>query len=310
MKLVLLLTQPNRDDVRAFVERIRLSGLQTAVLTDSDFRFTRTTADGDSVGVFPADDTVYLSDRPDCLARLCSADACVIGYEHDGLALSCPEIVESLSSLTADYLTSVFALYDTRTPVISDETMALCRVSGQDFFNYFECCRREPYCLTPDERRYTDADCSELFRYHRMLSSVYPFTGTFRILSHGAEIGYIGIFPQDLGVSDETEFTIDFLIHPDFRSRGFGTGAVRLMLRYLAAQSGLKTVYARVHRDNLPSLTLLRNCSFSLVGELPEKKTDCPVRPFGDPPKCHASDTVLLLSRSLSGHPGTHIPPA
>jgi RimJ/RimL family protein N-acetyltransferase len=73
----------------------------------------------------------------------------------------------------------------------------------------------------------------------------------------GQVAGYIGHFIRD----DVPELSYE--LGPQYRGKGFATAA----LQQFVSEMRVRPLYARVAKDNAPSIGVLRRCGFSIVGE-------------------------------------------
>ena len=60
------------------------------------------------------------------------------------------------------------------------------------------------------------------------------------------------------------------VIDSDFRHRGIGRKALRMLAEYCRRNLGLYQLYAIVGNDNAPSIALFRSAGFTSVAQLPD----------------------------------------
>ena len=87
----------------------------------------------------------------------------------------------------------------------------------------------------------------------------------FAIMVDGTSAGFVSLEIHDL-ILRQANLGIDLL--PDFRNRGFGTEAIRLLLDHFSAHSNLTKVTASCFSDNLPCKRTLEKSGMRYVGRL------------------------------------------
>ena len=90
-----------------------------------------------------------------------------------------------------------------------------------------------------------------------------------RILGIETSEGLIGIIQLEelTWRSRSTELRI-CLGDPSCRRKGYGTDAIRSLLRYLFEDWKLNMVYLRVEEDNLPAIRCYEKCGFAKKGKV------------------------------------------
>ena len=77
----------------------------------------------------------------------------------------------------------------------------------------------------------------------------------------GELIGRAGIETnEDCG---DGEAELGYVIRPDRQHQGIATEVCAAILAYAGKELGLRRIFARTHRDNLPSTVLLRRLGFA-----------------------------------------------
>lgn len=87
----------------------------------------------------------------------------------------------------------------------------------------------------------------------------------FAIMVDGTSVGFVSLEIHDL-ILRHANLGIDLL--PEFRNRGFGTEAIRLLLDHFSAHSNLTKVTAGCFSDNLPCKRALEKSGMRHVGQL------------------------------------------
>jgi len=111
-----------------------------------------------------------------------------------------------------------------------------------------------------------------------------------------------GCAPEAVGAVDLTDYDqrnrraqVGIVIDADFRGKGFGRAALRLLERYCRSKLGLYQLYAIVGKDNAASLALFSSAGYVAVAELP----DWILTP--------RSTAAVVLRRCLEYQPHAHV---
>lgn len=213
---------------------------------------------------------LVITDLSETVLACESGNVPVWGYEHDGLRLSCREIIESLEDLTLSYLLDRYAYTTGRLPFFSDDGLSLYAIGEDEYVELYKRYRQEPYFLRDKQRSYTSDDVRELYRFREAVAAFHPGLGTFRVCPEGCPddaLAYVSACEETVG--DAALLTIDFYVLPDFRGMGFGRRSVSLLLHCLRNRLAEETdaglpaiVHALVHAENEPSRRTLVSLGF------------------------------------------------
>lgn len=208
-------------------------------------------------------ETLVVTDSEDTACRLEVEGFPVVGYEHDGIRLSCGEIIQSLSSLTPEYCETLNRSLTGRTAVFTSGPLALYPLSEAEYCDLYEAYRTEPFMLTPEQKNCTEADVRRQYRNRLAISFLTENSGMFRAELYGTPIGYGSVFEESSDYGPLT--TVDYYVPPALRGRGYGTAILRALIAYARAETPERELYAYVHRDNRASLAVLRSCGFQII---------------------------------------------
>ena len=220
----------------------------------------------DSENAIRSSETLVITDTEAISEQLCRKGIPVVGFEHDGIRLSTPEIIDSLEALTPEYCNEVFLSLTGRGAVYENDSIALYPLTEDEFAQAFNLFRREPYMLSEAQRNFTDAEVRALCQSRRILSQFRGNYGTYRVVQNGETIGFGSVFEDTLS-DDQTVTTIDFLILPECRGNGLGRTLVKALLAAVRRDDPKLTVYALVHPDNTACIALLSSCGFVKTSE-------------------------------------------
>ncbi len=213
---------------------------------------------------------LVITDLPETIIACASLKLPIWGYEHDGLRLSCGEIIESPENLTLSYLLERYAYTTGMLPFFTQDGLSLYTVNEDEYVNLFMLYRQEPYFLTETQRAYSENDIRSLYRSHTALASFCPGLGTYRVCPEGFPddtVAYVSAFDET--IDDTLRTTIDFYVVPECRGMGFGRRSVALLLRLLRDKmsespdtTDSSEIFALVHPENESSVRTLTAIGF------------------------------------------------
>ena len=207
--------------------------------------------------------TLVVTDSDDASCTASKKLFPVIGFEHDGLRLSCREIIDSPESLTPEYCLEQLLVQSGHMPAYSDETITLFPVSENEFLEAYEHFRKEPYMLTDEQKSLDRSGVITLYRNRQVLAQFTDSIGSFRAESCGITVGYGSIYQV---MENIPSLTVDFYVLPAHRGAGFGTAIVRTLIALADSQGESQDLYAYVNPANTASMHTLKACGFSRIG--------------------------------------------
>ena len=83
-------------------------------------------------------------------------------------------------------------------------------------------------------------------------------------LDKGKLIGHVGLYDIDR-IARKTEFGI-LIADDESRGKGYGTKATSIMVDYAFNVLGMHKVTAKILNENIPSISMLKKCGFSIDG--------------------------------------------
>ena len=209
-------------------------------------------------------EVLVVTDSAELLNTLKRDGIPAVGYEHDGIRLSCSEIILSLSVLTADYVTELHMRLTGRAAVYSDPSLTLYPMTEDEYCEVFQLYRAEPYMLTEDTRTLSEEDVRLLYQTRFALSRFAADCGMFRAVDHdGTTVGYGSVFDEVNGASFRT--VISYYILPSLRRQGFGRKLALALIGFARSNNPAREIYAKVHPDNKASIRLLTSLGFLLT---------------------------------------------
>ena len=213
----------------------------------------------------------------------------LIGYEHDGIRLSCSEIIDSLEALTQEYCREELLVQTGRMPVYADDTINLFPVSEDDFLTAYEHFREEPHMLTDEQRSLDRSGVIALYRNRQALAQFTESVGSFRAESRGNTVGYGSLYTEN-GVAP-IRMTVVFYVIPEYRRMGYGAAIVRALIAISRTDASSRDLFAVVRPANTASVRTLKACGFSLIETVAPDGTvtPCPSHALPETPPAPAS---------------------
>lgn len=111
-------------------------------------------------------------------------------------------------------------------------------------------------------RTYTSKDIVNWINFHNNNSEEVLLVVEDK--TTGKLIGHVGLYKIDR-IAKKTEYGI-LLADDDFRGKGYGTKATKLMVDYAFHILGMHKVTAEVLIENAPSVAMFKKCGFSEDG--------------------------------------------
>ncbi len=75
----------------------------------------------------------------------------------------------------------------------------------------------------------------------------------------GKKAGVFGLTRTD------SEAEVNYLLAPDARHKGYASEAIRALLQYAHNEWNVRRISAEIHKENLPSLALVKRLGFELI---------------------------------------------
>lgn len=229
-------------DIRAIAG---LSPMETLIVTDND-----KIAETASINGFP-----------------------VVGYEHDGIRLSCGEIILSLSVLTPTYAVELHNRMTGRYVSFRCKNMSLYPLTEDEYMEFYNLFRGEPYMLTEAGRGYTDVDVSSMYKRRIIQAQFTNNCGMFRVVPDETDeaVGYGCVLEEHSDTGLRT--TISYYVYPKYRGHGFGLDIVQTLVAFIRGNTPERDIYADIYTENVISAHVLTKAGFVLVSQSSGSKT-------------------------------------
>lgn len=213
--------------------------------------------------------TLVISDDSQFLCECKSIGCSCLGFSHTGEFLPVTYCFEEISSLTFSYLEYVHRrCQHMPVTIIDTETLLIREFTKEDIPSLFELYqqRTELSCIHQQGQDYPvfyEKFCS-------YIEKVYPFYdfGLWAVILKETEqlIGKFGL--QCSQIADREEIELGYIIHKDFRGKGYACEVIRKIFCYAKDTLSLNRIVAVIHPKNQVSIHVARKCGMHFEKEI------------------------------------------
>ena len=297
-QLVFVFVDPERTTLPAELsDEARRNNICVVLLSPDRFRARQ--------NEFDAADTLVVTDSEEIIKTCKTLGLPVVGFEHDGIRLSCGEILLSTEDLTlADYL-QYFESLSGREILWQNNDLSLRKMSEDTFVRFFALFRSEAFFLTEEEQQTDESSVRSLYQSRALLASLSRGFGPAEAILTEPDgstrtVGCVAAFEEPLNGS--MKLTIEYYIIPEERGKGLGKRLVNALTEACAKYLPNTSLYAVVHPDNAASLATLKACTYLTLPANPTEQTAPQSPARGVSHRFRESQAPVLLVHYPNGH--------
>ena len=194
-----------------------------------------------------------------------SGNRCIVGL-GDGYRGSADYVICNFD-ITLDYIHLIYDRYNNQPHVVADMDKIIMREMTVDdlpqMYEMYDTLADCPYIEGlyeyDKEKEFTINYINNMYRFFQ-----YGLWLVFDKCT-GKLIGRVGI--ENREIDGITRQELGYLIRKDYQNRGYAHEACMCAIRYASEELGIQELFACVHTDNIPSITLAHKLGFEIYAE-------------------------------------------
>ena len=210
-------------------------------------------------------DTLMLTDSQEIADSVSSEGFPVVGYEHDGIRLTCSEIILSPFALTPEYALELHNRMTGNQVSFRHGNIALYFLTEDEYVKFYDRFREETYMLAESGRNYTDEDVRAMYKKRVIQAQFTHNCGMFRVVPDelGETVGYGCVTVEQSETGSRT--LISYYVFPECRRLGYGLSIVRTLVALIRSNDPSRDIYADIYTENVVSARILTKAGFRPV---------------------------------------------
>lgn len=219
---------------------------------------------------------LVITDSMDFAQKLRDKHICCIGYQDREASEFFPgasAVIFSFEDVDVSYLEMIHHHFYGIPIVIAETERLVIRESCIEDFDELYQISREAGNDRYMKNMSADYEL-EKEKFQAYISTVYDYFGfgLWTVIEKVSAriIGRCGISAATDESSPDGSWELGYIIGQDYRKKGYGGEACEAILEYMAKNWDVNSIYAKIHKDNVPSRKLAEKLGFKLQREAEE----------------------------------------